>query len=66
MTRLSNRRWPSSVISVGTWPSGLSGMMFWSRATGPAALGSFSMRSASPSSWAMTMHLRTKGEAGEK
>ena len=32
----------------------------------PQALGSFSMRSAMPSSWATTMHLRTKGEAGEK
>ncbi len=65
MTRLSYRTWPSSVMKVGTWPSGLLGMMVWSRATGPAALGSFSMRSARPSSWAMTMHLRTNGEAGE-
>jgi len=41
-------------------------MMVASRFTGPAALGSFSMRSAMPSSCATTMHLRTKGEAGEK
>ncbi|MCY1224115.1 hypothetical protein D9M72_362600 [compost metagenome] len=66
ITRLSNSAWPSSVRKVGTWPSGLVGRMRASRFTGPAALGSFSMRSATPSSWATTMHLRTKGDAGEK
>src|SRR5690606_33062856 len=66
MTRLSYSAWPSSVIRVGTWPSGLLEMMVWSRLTGCAALGSFSIRPTRPVSWATAMHLRTKGEAAEK
>jgi hypothetical protein len=49
----------------GTCPNGLCATISWSRLIGCAAHDNSSIRSASPSSWALTSTFRTKGEAGE-